>query len=53
VGGVGADSAAAWLRAGADGFGIGSELYKPGDSPEQVHDRALAVVSALQAAKQG
>ena len=53
VGGVGADSAAAWLRAGADGFGIGSELYKPGDRPEQVHDRALAVVSALQAAKQG
>jgi 2-dehydro-3-deoxyphosphogalactonate aldolase len=50
VGGVGADSAAAWLSVGADGFGIGSELYKPGDSAEQVHQRALAVVAALKAA---
>ena len=50
VGGVGADSAAAWLSVGADGFGIGSELYKPGDSAEQVHQRALAVVVALKAA---
>jgi 2-dehydro-3-deoxyphosphogalactonate aldolase len=47
---VGADSAAAWLSVGADGFGIGSELYKPGDSAEQVHQRALAVVVALKAA---
>lgn len=50
VGGVGAGSAAAWLRAGVDGFGIGSEIYKPGDSAEQVHQRALAVVAALKAA---
>ena len=53
VGGVGADSATAWLRAGVDGFGIGSELYKPGDSAEQVYQRALAVVAALNAAREG
>ena len=50
VGGVGADSAAVWLRAGADGFGIGSELYKPGDSAEQVYQRALALVTAFNTA---
>jgi 2-dehydro-3-deoxyphosphogalactonate aldolase len=38
------------LRAGVDGFGIGSEVYKPGDSAEQVYQRALAVVTALKAA---
>ena len=50
VGGVGAESAAQWLRAGIDGFGIGSELYKPGRSAEEVYGAALAVVEALQLA---
>ena len=53
VGGVGADSAAAWLCAGVDGFGVGSELYKPGDRAEQVYQRGLAVVTALNAAREG
>ncbi|MBT6594347.1 MAG: 2-dehydro-3-deoxy-6-phosphogalactonate aldolase [Porticoccaceae bacterium] len=53
VGGVGANSAAAWLSAGVDGFGIGSELYKPGDSAEQVHQRAVAVVAAFKTAREG
>ena len=53
VGGVGANSAAAWLSAGVDGFGIGSELYKPGDSAEQVHQRAVAVVAAFKTAGEG
>lgn len=53
VGGVGAGSAAAWLRAGVDGFGIGSELYKPGDSANQVYQRASAVVAALKMAREG
>jgi 2-dehydro-3-deoxyphosphogalactonate aldolase len=52
VGGVGANSAAAWLSAGVDGFGIGSELYKPGDSAEQVHQRAVAVVAAFKTARE-
>ena len=53
VGGVGAESAAAWLSAGVDGFGIGSELYKSGDSAEQVYQRAVAVVAALKTAREG
>ena len=30
VGGAGASNFAQWLRAGADGFGIGTALYTPG-----------------------
>jgi len=52
VGGVGAGSARAWLRAGVAGFGIGSELYRPGDSAEQVYQRAVAVVAALKTARE-
>ena len=40
-------------NAGVDGFGIGSELYKPGDSAEQVHQRAVAVVAAFKTAREG
>ena len=32
VGGVNPDNMAAWRKAGASGFGIGSALYKPGQS---------------------
>lgn len=46
VGGVGPDSFAAWLRAGADGFGIGSALYKPGDDASRVAAAARALVAA-------
>ena len=49
VGGVKADGLAAWLDAGADGFGLGSGLFKPGDTPEQVLDQARAYVAALPA----
>ena len=52
VGGVGEGSARAWLRAGVAGFGIGSELYRPGDSAEQVYQRAVAVVAALKTARE-
>jgi 2-dehydro-3-deoxyphosphogalactonate aldolase len=51
VGGVGAASMGDWLDAGIDGFGIGSELFKPGFSAVQVHQLALDAVSALHAAK--
>ena len=40
VGGVGADNLAAYRAAGASGAGLGSSLYKPGTSAEQVADRA-------------
>jgi 2-dehydro-3-deoxyphosphogalactonate aldolase len=49
VGGVGPAAMAEWRAAGAAGFGLGSELYKPGFTPEQVHERALAAVKAATA----
>lgn len=48
VGGVGSANAADWRAAGAHGFGIGSELYKPGYTAETVAGNAEAVVRALQ-----
>jgi 2-dehydro-3-deoxyphosphogalactonate aldolase len=47
VGGVGAAQIPEWLSAGAQGFGLGSSLYKPGDSPEAVKAKAKALVTAL------
>ncbi|CAN5195215.1 2-dehydro-3-deoxy-6-phosphogalactonate aldolase [soil metagenome] len=49
VGGVGAGDFAAWWSAGARVFGLGSELYKPGQSPEETFDKAKAVVAAARA----
>lgn len=50
VGGAGADTFAAYLKAGADGFGLGSNLYKPGDSAAAVGEQARALVGAYDAA---
>jgi 2-dehydro-3-deoxyphosphogalactonate aldolase len=50
VGGVGADNMEPWLAAGAAGFGIGSSIYKPGDTPAIVADKARSLVAALAAA---
>lgn len=47
VGGVTPDKMAAYLAAGANGFGLGGALYKPGQSPEQVAGQARAFVAAL------
>lgn len=47
VGGVGPGNFGDWLAAGAQGFGIGSSLYKPGDSAETVSARARQMVQAL------
>ena len=46
VGGIGPDNFADWIRAGATGFGIGSSLYQPGFSLEQVRHRAEDMVGA-------
>ena len=51
VGGAGAHNLPEWLAAGAEGFGIGSELYKPGFSADQVFATATQLVSALQEAR--
>lgn len=44
VGGVDPDSMAAWRIAGASGFGIGSAVFKPGQSAEQVARQAAGFV---------
>jgi 2-dehydro-3-deoxyphosphogalactonate aldolase len=46
VGGIDASNIAAWRAAGAAGFGIGSAIYRPGDSPETVGAKAHALVAA-------
>lgn len=51
VGGAGADNFAEWMAASADGFGIGSALYKPGYSAAEVKARAIDMVAAYNAAK--
>jgi 2-dehydro-3-deoxyphosphogalactonate aldolase len=47
VGGITPDNMAAYLAAGATGFGLGSALYAPGRSAEQVHLTAQNFVNAF------
>lgn len=47
VGGIGAADIPAWLAAGADGFGFGSELFRPEYSLEQIDARAQRLMRAL------
>ena len=53
VGGVSPDKMAAYRDAGADGFGLGSSLYRPGQSAAEVGARAAEFVAALGVEKQG
>lgn len=46
VGGVKPDGMTAYLAAGANGFGLGSNLYRAGDSLAQVRQNAEAYVKA-------
>ncbi|MBL8586936.1 MAG: 2-dehydro-3-deoxy-6-phosphogalactonate aldolase, partial [Methylobacteriaceae bacterium] len=46
VGGVTPANMAPWRTAGADGFGLGSALYKPGMSAAAVAETARAFVAA-------
>lgn len=50
VGGVGPDGFADWKAAGADGFGIGSALYKPGRSAAEIGVIAKDMVATYDAA---
>ena len=46
VGGAGPENFADWIAAGADGFGIGTALYAPGDSAATVGTKARRIVTA-------
>lgn len=46
VGGITPENMAAYLRAGANGFGIGSALYKPGMATEVVAANATKFIAA-------
>ena len=52
VGGANADNFDQWLAAGIDGFGIGSAIFKPGFSTQQVKDAAELMVAAYDRAKE-
>jgi len=47
VGGIDATNIRPWREAGAAGFGIGSSIYRPGDSAETVGIKARALITAL------
>ena len=47
VGGITPDNMQPWLAAGANGFGLGSGLYRPGQSAEEVERKARAYVAGL------
>ena len=51
VGGITPESMADYLAAGADGFGLGSALYKPGMSAAELGQRAKAFAEAYRALK--
>jgi 2-dehydro-3-deoxyphosphogalactonate aldolase len=46
VGGVGADDLADWWAAGARAFGIGGEIYRPGQTPGETAEKASRLVAA-------
>ena len=50
VGGVAADNLAQWTVAGATGFGIGGQLYQPGDSAQTVGLRAREFIESWRVA---
>ena len=53
VGGADHTNFAEWIGASANGFGIGSALYKPGFTPAEVATRAKAMVQAYDKVKLG
>lgn len=50
VGGAGPENFDQWLQAGANGFGLGSALYRAGDSIDTLTGKAQRIVTAYDAA---
>jgi 2-dehydro-3-deoxyphosphogalactonate aldolase len=50
VGGIGPGNMRPWLDAGANGFGLGSGLYKPGQSADETAAKARAYVEGVRGA---
>jgi 2-dehydro-3-deoxyphosphogalactonate aldolase len=50
VGGVAPDNVTDWMAAGADGFGLGSGVYRPGQDAATVGAQAAAYVAAVRSA---
>lgn len=50
VGGAGPENFDKWIAASADGFGLGSAIYKPGMTAQDVAVAAKAIVAAYDAA---
>ena len=53
VGGAGPENFGEWIAASADGFGIGSALYTPGMSVEDISRKAARIVDAYDTATKG
>ncbi|KAB7530114.1 bifunctional 4-hydroxy-2-oxoglutarate aldolase/2-dehydro-3-deoxy-phosphogluconate aldolase [Flagellimonas olearia] len=51
VGGISTDNIKEWMMAGADGFGIGSELTKMGDpgNPNEITQKAKSFIEQIEA----
>ncbi|OXE35149.1 MAG: 2-dehydro-3-deoxy-6-phosphogalactonate aldolase [Phenylobacterium zucineum] len=47
VGGIGPADIETWWQAGARGFGLGSEIYKAGQSPEETRLKAANIVKSV------
>ena len=53
VGGITPDNMGPFLSAGANGFGLGSALYKPGQSAAATASHAKAFINGLRIARAG
>ena len=51
VGGVGPENFSSWFNAGATGFGIGSGIFKAGDTSQSVAMKAKQIVQSYDEAK--
>lgn len=51
VGGAGAENIKQWRESGVDGFGIGTDIYRPGMTVDEVSAKTHAIVAAYRASE--